>query len=58
VAAVLERERADVDAVLAPSPTGTWSRDRDAPVLRRALRTLRCHIYLEGEYLFPLLQRR
>jgi iron-sulfur cluster repair protein YtfE (RIC family) len=57
VAAVLEREHTEIDAVLGALTAGEWSPDQDGLALRRAIRTLRRHIYVEEEFLFPLLQQ-
>ena len=53
LAAALEREHREIDegiAALAASPG-------DPQPLTRAIRALRRHIYLEEEFLFPLLRR-
>ncbi len=53
LAEAFEREHRDVDAGIAAFTAGSPPADRDA--LARAIRALRRHIYLEEEFLVPLL---
>ena len=52
LAAALEREHHEIDAGLAAFASAPW----DLPPLGRAFGALRRHIYLEEEFLFPLLR--
>lgn len=51
LAAALEREHNEIDDAIA-----AFSADRDWRPLARAIGALRRHIYLEEEFLFPLLR--
>ena len=53
LAAALEREHREIDAGIAASTASPW----DPQPLARASRALRRHIYLEEEFLFPLLHQ-
>lgn len=55
LAEVLEREHREIDAGIAAFTSGSPHRHEDA--LPRAIRALRRHIYLEEEFLFPLMYR-
>jgi regulator of cell morphogenesis and NO signaling len=52
LAAALEREHHQIDAGIAASASAPW----DLQPLGRAIGALRRHIYLEEEFLFPLLR--
>lgn len=51
LAEALEREHQEIDAGIAAFTSAPWDRQP----LRRAIGALRRHIYLEEEFLFPLL---
>lgn len=55
LAAALEQEHHDIDAGIAAFTAGLASEDRGRQSLARAIQALRRHIYLEEEFLFPLL---
>ena len=55
LAQALEQEHREIDAGIAAFTAGSPAAGRDA--LPRAIRALRRHIYLEEEFLFPLLYR-
>ncbi len=52
LAAALEREHHEIDAGIAAFAAAPWDRQS----LGRAIGALRRHIYLEEEFLFPLLR--
>ena len=55
LAAALEREHQEIDAGIGAFTAGPPPGGRDRQSLARAIRALRRHIYLEEEFLFPLL---
>ena len=55
LAAALEREHHEIDAGIAAFTAGLPPGGRDRQALTAAIRALRRHIYLEEEFLFPLL---
>lgn len=57
LADALEREHHEIDDGIEAFAAGPAPRDRDPAPLRTAIRELRRHIYLEEEFLFPLLRR-
>ncbi len=57
LAAALEREHREVDAGIAAFTAGSPSGGRERKQLARAIHALRRHIYLEEEFLFPLLHQ-
>ena len=56
LAAALEREHQEIDAGIAAFTAGPPGAGRDREPLARAVHALRRHIYLEEEFLFPLLR--
>jgi iron-sulfur cluster repair protein YtfE (RIC family) len=56
LAAALEREHREIDEGIEVFSAGAEPADRDHQALSRAIRTLRRHIYLEEEFLFPPLR--
>lgn len=56
VAAALEREHREVDIAIEGFAAGPAMRDRDHRALRTAIQALRRHIYIEEEFLFPVLR--
>lgn len=56
LAAALEREHQEIDAGIAAFTAGSPPGSRDREPLARAIHALRRHIYLEEEFLFPLLR--
>ena len=55
LAAALEREHQEIDARIEAFTAGLPPASRDRQPLARAIRALRRHIYLEEEFLFPVL---
>lgn len=56
LAAALEREHREIDEQIAAFTADPSPGDRDRQPLTRAIHALRRHIYLEEEFLFPLLR--
>jgi len=56
LAAALEREHQEIDAGIAAFTAASAPGGRDREPLTRAIHALRRHIYLEEEFLFPLLR--
>lgn len=56
LAAALEREHREIDAGIAVFTAAGPAGDKGQESLRRASHALRRHIYLEEEFLFPLLR--
>ena len=57
LAAAFEREHREIDAGFSACTTGSPPAGRGREVLTRAIHALRRHIYLEEEFLFPLLRQ-
>ena len=55
LAGALEREHREIDEGIAAFTAGLRSGNHDRQSVNRAVRALRRHIYLEEEFLFPLL---
>jgi iron-sulfur cluster repair protein YtfE (RIC family) len=55
LAAALEREHHEIDEGIAAFTAGPPPGEEDRQLMKRAIHALRRHIYLEEEFLFPLL---
>lgn len=57
LSAALEREHGEIDAGLSEFATGLQGGERRSDALEQASAALRRHIYLEEEFLFPVLRQ-